>query len=227
MSMPEPMYSVFQVLHPGGAFLAFAAAPLALLAIKGGRWHILAGRVFTIGMVVGAGAGVLLSLFREEPAITLLLLGLLALFFTGSGYLAPRIGRGSRASYRWDRALTVVGVIASVLLIGRDLPRTTLQAPVQEGVVFGAFGLWVALSHSRWRGPADPSRWRLEHLTTLLAAYTVVWLFIFGLYIRTLPQAAQLLIPTGFGLAAILWSRRRFGAPPATQAPAGVLPRTA
>jgi hypothetical protein len=135
MSMPEPMYSVFQVLHPGGAFLAFAAAPLALLAIKGSRWHILAGRVFTIGMAVGAGAGVLLAVYREEPAISLLLLGLLALFFTGSGYLAPRIGRGSRASYRWDRALTVVGIIASVLLIGRDLPRTTLQAPVQEGVV--------------------------------------------------------------------------------------------
>jgi hypothetical protein len=59
--MPEPMYSVFRVLHPGGAFLAFAAAPVALLAIKGGRWHILAGRVFTLGMVVGATAGLLRS----------------------------------------------------------------------------------------------------------------------------------------------------------------------
>jgi hypothetical protein len=77
-------------------------------------------------------------------------------------------------------------------------------------VVLGGFGLWVALSHARWRGPADPSRWRVEHLTTLLAAYTVVWAFVFGLYIRMLPEAAQLLIPAGVGVAAILWSRRRF-----------------
>jgi hypothetical protein len=39
----------------------------------------------------------------------------------------------------------------------------------------------------------------------------VVWSFIFELYIRVvLPRAAQVLIPSIVGSAAILWARRRF-----------------
>jgi hypothetical protein len=46
----------------------------------------------------------------------------------------------------------------------------------------------------------------------MLAAYTVIWSFIFELYIRVvLPRAAQVLIPSIVGSAAILWARRRYG----------------
>ncbi|MGH7498229.1 MAG: hypothetical protein ACREL3_05190, partial [Gemmatimonadales bacterium] len=95
-------------------------------------------------------------------------------------------------------------------LVYNGLPLTTLRAPVQENVVLGVLGLWVAAAHARWQGPADPSRWRVEHLTSLLGAYTVVWLFVFGLYIRVLPLAVQYLVPVGLGVAAIRWARRRF-----------------
>lgn len=207
--MDDPLHAVLRVLHPAGALVAFAAAPLALLALKGGRRHILAGRCFALGMVLGTTAGLLLSVL--DAVLDLFLLGLVALFFTGTGYLAPRVGRGSRGGYRWDRALTALGLLASLGLVCDGLLRTTLRAPVQENVVLGGLGLWVVAAHARWRGPADPSRWRVEHLTSLLAAYTVVWLFIFGLYIRVLPLGVQFLIPVGLGVAAIVWARRRFG----------------
>ncbi len=218
--MVEPLYTVFRVLHVGGSFLAFAAAPLALLAIKGSRRHILAGRFFTLGMGTGATAGVLLAGIRPDPVVGLFLLGLVALFFTATGYLAPRIGRGSRSSYRWDRALTAAGGLASLALIYDGLLEFTRAAPVQEGLVLGGLGLGVAAAHARWRGPADPSRWRVEHLTSLLAAYTVVWSFIFGLYIRMLPSAARVLIPAVVGIAIIWWARRRFAEPGAGRGPA-------
>jgi len=147
------------------------------------------------------------------------LLGLVTVFFIATGYLAPRIGRGSRGAYRWDRGLTAVGVLASVGLVYTGLLHTTVTAPVQEGVVLGGLGLWVATAHARWRGPADSARWRMEHLTSLLAAYTVVWAFIFGLYIRVLPEAARVLIPAVLGTVAILWARRRFGGPSMVQGP--------
>jgi hypothetical protein len=209
--MDDALYRVLRVLHPLGAFLAFAAAPVALVAIKGGWRHILAGRCFALGMGLGATAGILLSVMDE--ALDLFPLGILALFFTGTGYLAPRVGRGSRVVYRWDRALTAVGLLASLGLVWFGVLHTTRTAPIQEGVVMGGLGVWVAAAHFRWRGPADPSRWRLEHLTSFLASYTVVWLFVFGLYIRALPPAPRLLIPVGIGVAAILWARRRFAEP--------------
>jgi hypothetical protein len=215
----EPFHTVLRVVHGGGGGLAFAVAPLALLTIKGSRRHILAGQCFIGVLGTGVTAGILLSVLRPQLQLTLLLLGLVTVFFIATGYLAPRIGRGSRGAYRWDQGLTAVGVLASVGLVYTGLLHTTVTAPVQEGVVFGGLGLWVATAHARWRGPADPARWRVEHLTSRLAAYTVVWAFIFGLYIRVLPEAARVLIPAGLGTVAMLWARRRFGGPSMVQGP--------
>jgi hypothetical protein len=217
--MVEPFYTVFRVLHAGGSWLAFLTGPLTLGAVKGSRRHILAGRCFVLSLGTGATAGVLLATIRPDFVLDLFLLGLMTLFFLAVGYLAPRIGRGSRPVYRWDRALTVVGLLASLCLIASGLREMTLAAPVQEGVVLGGLGLWVAIAHARWRGPADPSRWRVEHLTSLLAAYTVTWSFIFSLYIQVLPMVARLLIPAVGGIAGLWWARRRFGVPTVPPAP--------
>ena len=218
--MEEPFYTVLRVLHVGGGWLAFGAAPFALRAVKGGQHHKLAGRCFVACMGTGVIAGILLATVGPDFVRDLFLLGLMTLFFLGTGYLAPRIGRGSRPLYQWDRALTGVGFLASVASMGYGVQQTTLDVPIQEGVVLGGLGLWVAVAHARWRGPADPSRWRVEHLTSLLAAYTISWSFIFGLYIRVLPMAPRVLIPAAGGIVGIWWARRRFGAPTLRRDPA-------
>ena len=101
--MAEPLYTtILQHLHVGGGWLAFGAAPVALLALKGSRRHILAGRCFLLALTTGITAG--LTLAAIDGAVGLISFGLLALFLLGAGYLAPRIGRGSSSSYRLDRA---------------------------------------------------------------------------------------------------------------------------
>jgi hypothetical protein len=142
-------------------------------------------------MALGPSAGILLSVRHSPPVYDLLFLGRITLFFTATGYLAPGIGRGSRRDYRWDRAATVVGVLASVALIRNGLLDFTPAALIEEDVVYGAIGLSVAAAHARWRGPADPTRWRVEHLTSLLAAYLIVWYFVFALYVEVLPMTAR------------------------------------
>ncbi len=217
--MNEPYHTVFRVLHTGGGWLAFAAGAFALGTVKGGTRHKYAGRCFVVFLGSGVVAGILLATIRPDFVRDLFLLGLITLFFLGTGYLAPRIGRGSRPLYWWDRALTLVGLLASVVLMGYGAQRITVDEPIQEGVVFGGLGLWVAIFHGRWRGPADPSRWRLEHLTSLLAAYTITWSFIIGLYIQALPMTARVLIPATGGILGIWWARRRFAEPAARPHP--------
>jgi len=214
--MVEPLYvRILQGVHVGGGWLAFGAAPLALLALKGSRRHMLAGRCFVLAMTPGILAG--LTLATLDGARGLFYFGLLALFLLGTGFLAPRIARGSRVSYRWDRALTVVGAIGGLGLIRSGLSGDTSS---WEGLSFGGLGLAIALAHAWWRGPRDPARWRVEHLTSLLAAYTIGWSFILGLY-AGLQTRAGLVVPA-LGVAAILWARRRFGThdpPPRGAAP--------
>jgi hypothetical protein len=205
--MAEPVYTtILQALHVGGGWLAFGAAPIALLVRKGSRRHILAGRCFVLALTGGITAGLLLATI--DGAVGLFFFGLLTLFLLGTGYLAPRIGRGSRSCYRWDRALTVVGTIGSLGLIRSGL---TGETSLWEGLSFGGLGLAIAVAHARWRGPRDPTRWQVEHLTSLLAAYTIGWSFILALY-AGLQKATGLVVPV-LGLAAILWARRRFRAP--------------
>jgi hypothetical protein len=205
--MAEPLYStILQRLHVGGGWLAFGAAPVALLAIKGSRRHVLAGRCFVLALTTGITAGLALAMI--DRAVGLFFFGLLTLFLLWTGYLAPRIGRGSRSSYRWDRALTVVGTIGSLGLIGTGL---TGETSLWEGLSFGGLGLAIAVAHARWRGPRDPSRWQVEHLTSLIAAYTIGWSFILALY-AGLQKATGLVVPV-LGLASILWARRRFVTP--------------
>lgn len=208
--MADWLHASLRSLHVGGAYLAFAAAPLALLAIKGSRRHILAGTCFALGIGISAAAGVALTF---PPDIPLLARALVVVFLAGTGYLAPRIGRGSRAGYGWDRALTAIGGIASVGLLYDGLSRFTLATLAQTDMILGMIGLCVAAAHARWQGPADPARWQVEHLTSLLAAYTVACMFIAWFYLLVVPSAARSPIPAVFGCAAILWARRRFGGP--------------
>jgi hypothetical protein len=205
--MVEPLYTrILQGFHVGGGWLAFGAAPLALLAPKGSRRHILAGRCFLLALTAGITAGLILAMI--DHAVGLFFFGLLTLFLLGTGYLAPRIGRGSRSCYRWDRALTAVGAIGSLGLIRDGLIGSTSP---WEALSFGGLGLAIAVAHARWRGPRDPLRWQVEHLTCLLAAYTIGWSFILALY-AGLQKAMGLVLPV-LGLAAILWARRRFRSP--------------
>jgi len=205
--MDEPVYTrILQALHVGGGWLAFGSALFALLARKGSRRHIVAGRCFVLALTGGITAGLLLATL--DGAVGLFFFGLVTLSLVGTGYLAPRIGRGSRSSYVWDRALTAIGGIGSIGLIRAGL---TGETSLWEGLSFGGLGLAIVVTHARWRGPRDPSRWQVEHLTSLLAAYAVGWSFILALY-AGLQKATGLVIPV-LGVVAILWARRRFRAP--------------
>ena len=206
--MSDSLHAVLRTLHMTGAFLAFAAAPVALLAIKGGRRHVVAGRVFVAGMCLLVPMG----LTVDPPDLAAVLTGIQLLFFVGTGYLAPRIARGSRAGRRWDRALTAAGALASVGQLAVLAVRLQPDARVLEYLIDGVLGLAVAVPHWRWRGALEPARWRVEHLTSLLAAYTIAWLFICVLYGDAIaPLSVRLLAPALLGGAGILWARMRFG----------------
>jgi len=194
--MAEPFYTTaLRVLHVGGGWLAFGAAPIGLLALKGGR----------------------------RPRDRLVLLRSPRAVLARDRLLGSSHRSGLAMLYRWDRVLIGVGALGSLSLIGDGLSEAILP---WSDVAFGGVGLGIAVAHARWRGPRDPSRWQVEHLTSLLAAYAVVWSFILAQYVRVLPEPARFGIPV-LGVVAILWARRRVGRAtdpdPAAPAPTGAV----
>jgi hypothetical protein len=208
MLSADTLYALLRVTHIAGGLMAFVVAPLALFAVKGSSKHIVTGRCFALGMGIAATTGIAVT---PRGNAGLLLLGFLLLYFTGTGYLSPRIGRGSRTSYRWDRLLTAMGLLASLGLTVHGLRQAMLTAPVPADTLFGGLGAWVAAHHARWRGPADPSRWRVEHSSALLAAYSVAWVFVLAQFARSLPQSVHVVVPI-IALASIVCVQRRFRA---------------
>jgi hypothetical protein len=215
--MSASMREILSMLHVAGGMFAFAVALVALLATKGDRMHVLAGRGFVLGIALAAIPGVSLTLTGKAIDRGLLMFGLLALFFASTGYLAPRIARGWRAGYVVDRWLTVAGALVSLALLVDGLRGSALA--MKSDVTFGALGLWVAWRHWTWRLPAHASRWRVEHFTSMLAACTVAWSFVLAQFVPAFPFAAHFLLPVA-GVGAITLAQRRFGkgvspAPPA------------
>jgi hypothetical protein len=205
--VPESIHNLLSATHVAGGVFAFVAATLALLATKGSRAHLLAGRCFVLGMAFAAIPGVLLALSIGDN-FGLLLYGLLALYLAATGFLAPRIARGSRAGYRVDRAVTVAGAFVSIGLIAEGARHFSITAPPSD-ITFGALGLWIAVRHLRWRGAADPARWRSEHLASLLSAYAIASAFILAQFVPVFPLRAHVLLPFA-AVVAILWAQRRF-----------------
>jgi hypothetical protein len=147
--MTEPYYTALRALHMGGGWLAFAVAPVVLLARKGGHRHIMYGRCFLVAFTVGIIAGLLLAAIRSEPVIGLLLFGLVTLFFLGTGYLAPRIRRGSRMGFSLRPCSHILGALASIGMITEGLQVRNPSRPSPERPDIRS--LWV--SHRRGTCP--------------------------------------------------------------------------
>ena len=91
--MSEPFYTrMLQALHVGGGWLAFGAAPIALLARKGSRRHVWAGRCFLLALTIGITAGLVLATI--DRAIGLFFFGLLTLFLPGDRVLGSSYRAG-------------------------------------------------------------------------------------------------------------------------------------
>ena len=69
------MFDLALLAHIGAGLTAVLAGLVAMLARKGGRWHITAGRVFLGGVVALFGSMVVMVVIRWPATIHLAVLG--------------------------------------------------------------------------------------------------------------------------------------------------------
>lgn len=234
--MPTP-YASLIIVHAIAGLTALAVLPVPLIVRKGGRVHILAGKIFFWAMVcVGVtGLGIaalwglapavarpgLAGVTAAEAAPVELELGRFAVFFATIGVLTlDAVTQGRTAFWSDQRAARRLEIPLGVALslAGAALGVVAWQAGSWLFGAFAIFALQGALRPSRFvRALEEPSRAERvdKHLQAMLGGATAAFTAFSALTLRRFIPGAEAfglafwLVPVALGVSAsIAWSRR-------------------
>lgn len=171
------------VSHIGGGAIGMVSGATAMIARKGGRLHRLAGRVFTVSMLVMAGIGAAVAPFLDEGQWTNTTAGVFTLYLTMTAWLAGRRrdGEAGRAE-RWALFVPVLIAAMAVALKLNNL-GTVRDGGFTTVYVIGAIAAVAAagdinlLSRGGLAGSSRLARhiWRMS-----LAMFVATGSFFFG-----------------------------------------------
>ena len=152
---PGPLDPISHASHVITGFAALAVAMLALIARKGGRVHIISGRIFVAAMLI-ASVTALIFMFTEfqAPARDA---ALLAIYSIGSGYLT--LQRPTAAVKAAGYLLTALGIFALLLMIAGAVEAIRIGSPlIIAFVTLGAFFVILIVGDLRYFRTEAPSR---------------------------------------------------------------------
>ena len=158
---------ILLAVHIAAGSISLATAAVALVTAKGGRWHVLAGRVYAIGMTVVFLTAVPLAFLGGSTFLFLIALFSFYLVFAGWRFARNRQRRPHPVDWLAVVAIGITGLTmwgyAVVVALGGSSQWVTL-------LVFGGIAIALGLADARFhrtqpRGPRRVSR----HLTNMMA----------------------------------------------------------
>ena len=202
------MDKLLLALHIAAGNLALLAAAGAVIAPKGGRAHVWAGRAFTVGMTTIFLTAVPLALLR--PSLFLLLIALFNFYLVAVGWLRARNRKGVPTRAEWGLTIAMIvtalgmGVRGAMMLAGGNSMGTVL-------VAFAGLGGYLAwrdlqgLRAQRFRGAERIA----SHLRRMLGG-TIGAITAFAVTnVRIEPEFVVWLVPSlVLSPVVVYWSRR-------------------
>lgn len=158
---------VLLVIHIIAGSVSLLTAGIALVTAKGGRWHILAGRVYAAGMTIVFLTAVPLAILGGSTFLFLIALFSFYLVFAGWRFARNRQRRAHPVDWI---AVSVIGATglcmwayAVVLVIYGDSQWVTL-------VIFGGIAIALGVADARFhRSQPGGQRRVARHLTNMMA----------------------------------------------------------
>lgn len=212
-----PLVRALLGVHIAAGTTALLAGLVPLLGRKGGPWHVRAGRLYTLCMVLVAATAVLLCGLQPLKAGRLFLAGVavLSFYLSFSGWRAAR--RRSTHLALPDRLLAIGSLLVGLLMVGTGI---WLQA-----VLFAFFGgllcVFAGLDVKQSLRPSAAAPWLLRHVTRMGGSYiSAATAFVVVNLGRWLPEGAPSwaglvgwLAPTFVGGYLVARAVRRYRAP--------------
>lgn len=162
--------------HVVGGFLALVIAPLAMATRKGGRWHIIWGRIYFWTMMWAFASAVTL-LFTKRFVFFLLGVSVLAFYDTFTGvrclYLKNEVAANARGK-PLDWALTAATLLFGAAMVGYGVFGPQNHPMLRSlNVIFGGLILAEAIKDVRryFRPSEDPKWWWYYHMDRMLGSW--------------------------------------------------------
>ncbi len=194
---------VLLAVHIAAGSVSLATAGVALITAKGGRWHVLAGRVYAVGMTVVFLTAVPLAVLVQSSFLFLIALFSFYLVFAGWRFARNRQRRAHPVDWVAVAVIVVTGLTmwgyAAVLALDDSSQWITM-------VVFGgiaiALGLADALFH--WNQPGGARRVS-RHLTNMMAGTIATITAVTVVNVEMNPVWVPWILPTVVITPLIIW----------------------
>jgi hypothetical protein len=207
----EKVYIVARYLHITAGIIAFLVAPVALIARKAGRTHILWGTVFFWGMLLVAFTAVPMTI--HHPNMFLFLVAIFSTHLSLSGYRASA-GRKAIGTYKSrliDKTIAFGSLGSYLLLVGWGIYSILYSADTSFGyiaMVFGMIGLSFSVSQVRrlYKPSSDKMNWWYSHMKGMVGAYIATVSAFSAVNLHFLPPVVRWLWPTIIGtVGLVIW----------------------
>jgi uncharacterized membrane protein len=127
------LYSPPLPVHIAGGIVGLLSGTAALIFHKGGRWHVLAGKVFVASMLIMSAFAVYLAVLKHQPGN--IGGGILTFYLILTAWLTARRRDGQTGVYDWALLLIPLGLGALTWMGGLQKMRS--PAPPEDGVPAG------------------------------------------------------------------------------------------
>ena len=215
-------YSMSLGAHVGAGAVALVTFWTAVLARKGSRPHVLAGRVYLLAMavVIVSGGPLVAALLERGQLVAGVFLGFLLLLVANACWSAWRAIRDRRHPERYTGPIFRL-LNALVLLSGAGVVFLGVSRGAALLVVFGAVGVLAGgtgLRRAR-SGFSEPNWWVREHYGAMLGNGVATHIAFLAVGLRSLAPGLDGAVlqyiawfgPLSAAIAAGWWLDRRYG----------------
>ena len=127
------LYSPLLPVHIASGIVGMLTGTAALIFRKGGRWHVLAGKVFVASMLIMAAGAVYLAVLKHQPGN--IGGGILTFYLILTAWLTARRRDHQTGVYDW--ALLLIPLALGALTWMGGLQKMHSPAPPEDGVPAG------------------------------------------------------------------------------------------
>ncbi|MEX6688581.1 hypothetical protein QTN47_13795 [Danxiaibacter flavus] len=177
------LFQTLLILHIAGGSLGLLAGTIAASALKGRKWHLLAGRLFFYGMFIASASSLIITNMPGHENVFLFAIAGFTLYMASSGYrmiILKRKQISDNIGFSWvDYAVLIFGLTFGLflcLLAIKGILKGNLFGLVPS--VFGVLCLWFSLADLGLIAgkKAIKQVWLYNHIIrmvgALVAAYT-------------------------------------------------------